>query len=92
MFFVNIAFSGIEGLAGVFFGHRSKKYMVDEVIKHRPKVLLHVFYQYNCTKNRGACVDGIIWLRHCYSVFDKYNCTKKQETCVEHIIWLLGII
>jgi hypothetical protein len=39
-----------------------RKYMAGEVIKHRPKVLLHVFDQYNCTKNRGACVDGVIWL------------------------------
>jgi hypothetical protein len=32
--------------------------MIDIVLRY----CYNVFDKYNCTKNRGACVDDIIWL------------------------------
>jgi hypothetical protein len=36
--------------------------MADEVIGIVISNCVCVFGQFNCTKNRGACVDGTIWL------------------------------
>jgi hypothetical protein len=51
-----------QNLADVFFEHRLKSYMAGEVIGILLRYYRCVFGKFNCTKNRGACVDGVIWL------------------------------
>jgi hypothetical protein len=49
-------------LADVLFRHRPKQMYGRWGDQRCPKVINSVFGQYNCTKNRGACVEDIIWL------------------------------
>jgi hypothetical protein len=58
---------------------KERRVLADVFLENRPKELYgqqsfwiviryckYVFGQFNCTKNRGACVDGEIWLSRFY--------------------------
>jgi hypothetical protein len=64
-----------------------ERVLVDVFLEHRPKELYgrqsfwivlrfckHVFDQFNRIKNRGACVDSVIWLA---SLYDRPNYLNK---------------
>jgi hypothetical protein len=74
---------------------KKKKSLADVFLEHRPKVLYsrrsfwivlrvckYVFGQFNRTKNRGAYINGVIWLADLYN---RPNYFKQVRT------YILGI-